>query len=196
MNGIPWSATEHHQLEQLVGDAPMRVVHYRYNRWAKEHGYIKRSLEAIGSRAKRAKLSLRAYGEMISANAVARVLGISEQRVPRWARLGLIEHKLLTFTYVTRSELRRLAQQRPELFAGIKRQRLYQLLEDEELAATIARNYPRNSSAAKRVRCVETGRVFRSILEAAAHVYVHRRAITIATTTGGTSAGYHWELLA
>ena len=45
----------------------------------------------------------------------------------------------------------------------------------------------------KAVRCVETGKVYRSQSEAARNNGVTQGAISLAMLNGGRSAGYHWE---
>jgi hypothetical protein len=193
--GHPWSADDLAQLEALVGDVPFSLVVRRFNRWAADNGRPARSEKAIASRCKRSGLPLRCHGDWLSLRGVAEILGCSRARVRAWVHRGWLRAHRITYVYVSRLDLRRLARFRPHLFAGIDRWRLFQLLEDEAMAETIARLYPRSGRAPKPTRCVETGRVWPTIQAAAKAVHVHRRAITIAVQCGGTCAGYHWELL-
>jgi PAS domain-containing protein len=83
------------------------------------------------------------------------------------------------FRYVSRAAWRRLARQRPQALGGFSADRLFQLLEDRELAEQVASRYPRPRGD-WRVRCVETGQVWPSAVKAAAELHVSQAAITLA----------------
>ncbi len=50
-------------------------------------------------------------------------------------------------------------------------------------------------AVSKRVRCVETGAVYRSVQGAADAVSRSRASLSAAVKRGGTCAGFHWELV-
>lgn len=197
MNGTPWSAEEYLRLEILVGDAPAAVAHKRYLDWARLNGYPERSQASFEQTAKRLGLQLRSTGELLPLARAAAIAGFSRGRVAGWVSRGLLPTRRHgRNVYVSRLALRRLARKMPWLFGGTEQWHLFQLLEDEALATSIAEQYPRTLSARKRARCVERGVIYPSIVAAAKAHYVHRRAITWAASKGCRAAGYHWELVA
>jgi len=77
-------------------------------------------------------------------------------------------------------------------------QLIYIALESESLVEFITTNYPNRSrgiTPPKRVRCVETGRVYNSYAEAAKDNYVTRSGIYKAVRKGQKANGYHFELV-
>lgn len=201
MRGIPWSPTELAWLEDLAGNVPPAALASRYNRLAVSHGFSRRTPEAIESRARRSQLTIAAIGDWITTGLTAKLLGFSgasNNPVNLW-----VERKYITArrfspaisapSYIRRCDLRALARERPELFAGIEEPRLIQVLEDEALATEIAQNHRRRKARPRPVRCVETGTVYPTVRAAARQIYVTPRAITWAIDTGNRAAGHHWQ---
>jgi hypothetical protein len=83
------------------------------------------------------------------------------------------------FRYISRTSWRRLARERPQALGGFDADRLFQLLEDRELAEEVASRFPRPRGD-WRVRCVETGQVWPSAVAAAQELHVAQTTITLA----------------
>jgi len=86
-----------------------------------------------------------------------------------------------------------MAQTHPHAYAGISWERLFSILEDADLARSIAAEYTRLHGHPHAVRCVETNRVYRSIKDAAAHAYCHSKTIREALRNGRPLFGKRWE---
>lgn len=201
MRGIPWTPTELLWLEELAGNVPPPALPTRYNGLAVSNGYPRRTPEAIESRVRRSQLTTSAIGNWITTGLAAKLLGFSgasNNPINLWVERGYLKARRFgsgfsSPTYIRRCDLRALARERPELFAGIEEPRLIQVLEDEALAAEIAQNHPRRKARPRPVRCVETGKVYPTVRAAARQIYVTPRAITWAIETGNRAAGRHWQ---
>ncbi len=192
-----WGPAETDRLDYLAGNVPFPLIPAAYNEWAVKHEHPKRSANAIHQRARRQRLTTRVFGDWLTTGVIAKTLGVANSMPRRWIRgEGLpakqLHHGAWRPWYVRRCDLVALARRRPELFGGIGRGRLAQLLENEQLADAIAAAHTRRANTPKRVRCVESGRVFVSIRDAARTVFVSRQLIQIAIRTGARAAGYHW----
>ena len=89
---------------------------------------------------------------------------------PRW--IGKIR-------YIERRAWRRLAREMPRILGGFSVDALFALLEDRELAESVASQY-RRPCGDWRVRCVETGRIYPSCGAAAAAHHVTQQCISLA----------------
>jgi hypothetical protein len=83
------------------------------------------------------------------------------------------------FFYIERRAWRRLAREMPRVLGGFPADRLFLLLEDRELADTIAARYSRPMGD-WRIRCVETGRIYPSCGHAAREHHVTQACISLA----------------
>lgn len=197
LNGIEWSQEERAALEAIAGNVLPRRIYDAYSRWAKKNGYPYRTRYAITSALSRRKISRIAEGDWVSSSYIASVLGISIDVPQRWAERNLIEsYKNSGRTsrrYFRRSDLVGFAKRNPELLGGISSERLFTLLEDENLAELIARNFPKRRGSGTMVLAVESGQVYESVSAAAREVFATHQGIQSAMRTGGTCAGYHWK---
>ena len=192
---IIWSQRELEQLEAMAGNLP-RVELFRYYRgWAKVEGLPQRTDVGIEAAANRHGIPLQVCGNVLTAHAIAEILGVPHIRVDRWLRGGLVRYRQHgSVRYVDRRAMVAFARVHPQRLAGISEERLKYLLENAKLAADIASNYAGRSSKLQPVECVETGRRFPSVSEAARASFVSRsgiiRAVQVRTAT---AAGYHWR---
>jgi hypothetical protein len=192
---IIWRQRELDQLEAMAGDLP-RIELFRYYRgWAKTNGLPYRTNTAIEATANRHGIPLLARGNVLTAHAVAEILGVPHIRVDRWLRRDLVPFRQYgPVRYLNRRALVAFARVEPHRFAGIDEARLNCLLENEELAAEIASTYSGRSSRLHPVECVETGRRFPSVSEAARATFISRSVIVRALRVkAATAAGYHWR---
>lgn len=193
-----WSQAELDALVQLAIDVPTDRIPAAYLKWAAAEGFPMRSHAAVRSRLNRSRVIDKASGDWVSAGYICRVLGVGKDTTQRWTnRYGIPCHQDgRRRRYFLRSDLRRVARERPEIFGGIAADRLFLLLEDRKLADHIAAHFTRRGRDPRPVRAVETGWRYPSIGAAAARVHVARQAIQYAIRTGGTAAGHHWTFAA
>lgn len=190
-----WSAAELEALEDIATNQPSDLLTRRYNHWAAQNGYVQRTEHALRTKCSRRGIVCRPVGEWVSAGFVRDVLGIGNDTPQRWTeRQWVTAHRdprgRRTFR---RTDLIRMAKERPAAFGGINPDRLFLLLEDRRLCNHIAKRFPRRAMDPRPVRAIETGWHYPSVRAAAARVYITRQAIQEAIRTGGTAAGYHWS---
>lgn len=195
---IPWSAAEQAHLESLAGDQPWPVLRQSYNRWAALNGYPARTDMALIQRCERLGLSRVAISSYLSAGTIRRELGLGWNTVDRWLQSGhLAFTKSGRKRYIHRPDLQAFARQNPAPFAGHPRQVLLALLDDIELADQLSK-MPRQwrPGLRRRVRCVETRRVYSSVGEAAAANHLDSSTVSLAVRgKRATAGGHHWEYL-
>jgi len=184
-----WSAEEAAFLAELVGDQPLACVAVAYRREARRRGWPLRTVQAIKDRARRQgqHVGCRA-GEWLTTGGAAELLGVPLKRITYWlerpAKAAALQAKRVGGNwFISRAGFRRLARRMPETFGGIDRARLLALFEDVELAEQVAARYPMGRTD-YRVRCVETGRVWRSCAAAGRHYHVSARAMAEAIQRG------------
>jgi hypothetical protein len=123
-------------------------------------------------------------GECLTSGGIAEILGCPQSRVNAWlrrsaARAVLQPRKAGSFWYIERRALRRLAREMPQVLGGFGVDALFQLLEDRELAEEVCRQCPSHWGD-KRIRCIETGRVWPSCSAAAEALHVDYTTISLA----------------
>lgn len=194
-----WSTAEIGQLEALAGDQPFPELYKSYNDWAvrQRPPLPRRTKDAILQQARKRRISLRCCGEKMTIADVAAILGISNHRVRRWIRLGLVPAKRYCWVYISRKDLVAMAKAHPQELHSISRERLYQLLESEDLAdhIVISARGKRDPSGPRPVRCVETGHQWPSISAASRAIYCDSGSISKAVRRGWAVAGRHWEFV-
>ena len=183
--GPYWSLPEATYLDQLVGDLPFPELVERYQRHAVRHGWPSRSASAIQQRLRRTRQSGRArMGACLTTGGIADILGCPKSRTNAWLRRPAVRAVLRPrrvggFWYIERAALRRLAREMPQVLGGFGADALFLLLENRDLAEDVARQCP-GYWGDKRIRCIETGRVYGSCSEAAEHLHVDYSTISLA----------------
>jgi hypothetical protein len=202
MAGYVWTKEELYILQSCVGEVPWPMVTARYNYEATQHGYAKRTWAAIKHKCDHLKLSRTCIGEWIKATTVSEMLNVSTSTVARWIHGGKLEARQFktgkkgsTF-YIKRLWLRRFAKENPRLFGGLDFYTLHSLLDNELLAKElVAMLMPANTMQTP-VLCVETGKRFESLSEAATATFISRWRINYAIKNPSKMAGgYHWQKL-
>ena len=180
-----WLPPEADLLESLAGDTPFPDVVRLMQREGKLRGWPPRSARAIQTRLLRTGHSARIRdGQYVTSGGVGLILGCPADRVVGWmarpeVRRILEPRRIGAVLYVDRSGWRRLARQQPRILGGFPVERLYALLEDQELAERVAAAYPRQVGDYS-IRCLETGQVWASSATAAAELHVTGSAIRLA----------------
>ena len=180
-----WSRDEIELLEQLAGDVPFPELLRKLHREAAVHGWPLRTRKAVLM--KLSTLGHRAMarqGAVLTTGGAAELLGCAATRVEAWLRRQRVVEVLQPRwvgqrRYIDRRSWRRLARELPEVLGGFSADALFLLLEDRELAESVAAAHPRPLGD-WRVRCVETGRVYQSCGAAAAEHHVTQACISLA----------------
>jgi hypothetical protein len=180
-----WLPEETEYLERLAGDVPFPELLTRMRRRATVMGWPRRSEKAILLRIKRAGLQATARtGAVLTTGGVAEILGCPGTRAETWLRRPRVTAILQPRwvgrqRYLEREAWRRLAREMPQILGGFDVDALFALLEDRELAESVATRY-RRPCGDWRVRCVETGRIYSSCGAAAAAHHVTQACISLA----------------
>ena len=195
MKIIRWSAVELEALEDLAGNVPSDRLPEDFRQWAMQHGYPPRTTYAIRTMLNRMGLTSKSIGDWVSIGVVCDLLGVGRDTPTRWVERQWVDsyRNSRNWRYFCRSDLRRMARERPAVFGGIAPERLYLLLEDRQLSESIAQRFTRRAMQPRPICALETGWRYPSIRAAAARVYCSRQAIQYAIRSGGTAAGYHWN---
>lgn len=192
-----WTAAELDKLEELVGQTTFESVCYRWNYWASREGLPPRSTHSLARKARKMGWTRFAWGDLVLTGDVARLLGKHRSTVQEWVRQGWItRHGSGRASALSRLELRQLARRKPQVFGGVPRGALVQLLELEELADWILEQAPKRWQSCRnshRVRWVDRGLVFNSYGEAGRAAHVNGKAIRNAIAEGRLVCGMRFE---
>ena len=186
-----WAPPEAEYLDRLVGDLPFPELVARFHRQAKRQGWPHRTERAILARLRRTgQRASGRCGAYLTTGAAAELLGCPGTRVEAWLRQRRVRDILQPIwagktRYIERKAWRRLARERPQVLGGFPADALFLLLEDRELAEHIAATWPRPLGD-WRVRCVETGRIYRSCGAVAEAHHVTQACISLAIRRGVT----------
>lgn len=196
-----WKPEEVKLLREIAETLPTAQLVRVFNRQNGLLGNPKRSAQSIKLKINELGMSLRAQC-VFNASSLARTIGVSSDAVRHWIKIGLKSTRQNEVAnsphYISPAALRRFARKRPELFGGLNRIDLYIVLEDEKLVDFILANYPNRNkplTPPNRVRCIETGRIYRSYKEAGKAVFVSRSGIFKSIKFGIAANGYHFELV-
>lgn len=156
-----------------------------------------RSRHVILNVCPRRKISRKAECNFLTSGEIARILDVKIDVPQRWAERNYVptvhNGKQRYNRYFRRSDLVEMAKKSPDLLGGIDRDRLFMLLEDVDLADSIAARFPRRKGPGTMIQAVESGRIFPSFKAAARELHVSSQGIHSAMRINGTCAGYHWR---
>ena len=193
------SKEEAKKLEELIGDYPKRLVVKMYNQWAAANGYPTRSARSIEHRASRMNESMIPVGKWLRIADIARMLGIGQTTIRSWSKTGDIAFSKFggdtSALHAKRKDVIRFLRKNPQRVAGCKYEDLISVVEDPILAKEISQKYGQRIGIRRRIRCVENGRIYDTVVDAAKHNFVSVQRVHDALRHGGTAAGYHWEAL-
>lgn len=200
-----WSDSEIEFLTKYAESAPFHRLVRAYKIWATQHNYPFRSNNSIGHKLRRLGYRTKPQIEYFTFQRLSEILGISKWTIAGWKRLTkkplqTYQHngKRFAFNYVSRLDFIRFAQCHPECLGGVNETGLQIMLEDSRKAKDILRQYPKRRDPlikAKRVRCIETGKIYKSLGAAARDVHVVRQGISRAIRCGHAANGFHFELI-
>ena len=194
-----WTDPEVERLLELVGETPFVQVCREWNRWANKEGIPNRSPQSIRKKLTCMGESTVCLGRWVRLGDAARLLGKDRSTIQKWALDGLVNrYRAGSQSCILRADLRRLARERPRLFAGCDRRGLVQLLQDEDLADDILAAYPQryqSSINGKRVLWVDRMQTFPSYAAAGRAAHVCSKAIRLGVIEGRPVCGYRFVLL-
>jgi hypothetical protein len=199
MGGKVWSSEELATLELLAGDVPWPALPDTYWNTVRQHGYPRRTATALRRKCNDLGLQRAAIGRWVNAGLICQLMEISYEAIQTWMRNGLIEGKRFGDTqghryYFKRCDLRALAGTHPHLFGGLSSAALTQLFDDPKLAKRVAELGLPKHQQRRPVLCVETGKVYPSLSEAARAVFVTPKCISCALDKPDkTSASFTWR---
>lgn len=208
--GRRYSPDEIENLERLVGEIPLGLLVRRHNAWAQQNGYPARTERAVHQFLKQRGLAIEPIGEFVRTSAILDALRCSQNVVEGWVARGWIvpvrarsrptrnvppDRRGPPRRSFRRADLRAMARDRPEAFAGARRGALFVLLEDEELADSIARRFPTRPcclNAQRPVMNLETRERYASIRAAARATGLHPTLIRASIVKGHRAKGTRW----
>jgi len=193
---VRWQDDELEQLIGMAGDLPLPVLLKSFAATGSRAGWPPRTKGAVLTKLSGLHITMVPCGRWM------RVCGLTAIGIPAHVAKGWLEEGVLPSTrfggrrrYFQRSAVVALAQREPWRFAGIRAADLFLVLEDQELADSIALEHPKRLGP-RPVLCVDTGRRFPSITAAARGVYCTAANIRHALRTpGATACGYRWRRL-
>lgn len=195
-----WTPEELDKLEEVMGQTTFGNACERWNRWAKQHGFAARSIQSLRKKANEQGWSGFAWGDQVLIGTVAKLLGKHRSTIQQWVRHGWVTRQGGgRASAISRLELRRLARDKPQLFGGVPRPDLVQLLELEDLADWILEQAPRRWQSSRnvhRIRWVERGLVFAGYAAAGKAAHIDSKAIRQGVKQGRPVCGWRFERVA
>lgn len=196
-----WTETELVCLQVVCGDRPWPLAVQAYNNWAVQSGYPKRTSLALERKAQALGVYRKSEGQYITAGAISEILGLDRATPLRWIKRGLLPSwrngtGRAYAHYVSRADLRHLAREQPAFFRRYEYSRLVMLFDAPAVADYVYEVCPSNVIVRGRkrpVECVETGRRYESIKEAARAAYVTSSRLWSVLDTNETANGLHWR---
>ena len=199
-NRRSWSEAEIAILKDKAETMPSKQLVRAFNNATVQLGNPKRTQKSISIKLFELGFSLQTKHQVYTTGAIARHLGLSSNTVRGWLRMGLESYKqtnnINSPFFITTRSLRRFARKKPHFFGGIPHIDLFLLLEDEQLVEHIVKTYPKRNSCItppQPVRCIETGVIYNSYVEAAKAIYVSNYAIYQAIKFNRPVIGLHFE---
>ena len=175
MKGKLWRKAQEQFLRQFGGTKPIDLLYIQFKKFNTENDLPQKSFRAFRSKLHRMNVSQRASSDYVGMQELADLMGRSRSAIERYIRKGLpIMHRTPGNVYTTYEEIYKFAKKYPMYFGGISQERLLRILGDEKLARKIIREFPTDANTAKPIPviCVETGVVYRSMVEAAERHFV------------------------
>lgn len=200
MAGYHWQREELDYLRDLVGDYPMSFIVEDFNAWAARRGRPQRSKASI---ARQLMVVLKAsslpteHAEWLTTRDLAKHLGRCHEAIGIWIRRGFFNpshvYKDGHGWFVSRDGLRHLAFTKPHTLKTLTREKLLELLEDEELADFVFAAEVRSRPARVPLACIETGEHYPSLLAAAKALGTVPSNISQSIKLGRPAKGFHFR---
>lgn len=181
---------------------PLEILVRTFNVQNTNQGFAERSAHSIKNKLSHLGYLYEPTYKYLSTHDLAKTLGVTKNVIKYWIARGLRGTKNRAVKgspqYFTPENVRKFAREHMAYFGGFKRINLFFVFEDEELVDEILNQYPKRyvpTCQPKRVRCVETGQIYRSQTAAARAVFVTTTAVSRAIRRGHRAGGYHFVRL-
>jgi hypothetical protein len=190
--GQLWPTESEAWLEKKVGTMPLGDLATAYNREAIKQKWPERTQMAIKMKLIRLGWSVRPTEDNLSRGELAKILGISRDRVKRWTMTGLPYRRLSRSTTAIRArDVRAYLLSKPHLAADIPEANLAWLI-GEDAAHQICSAEHSLKGRPRPVVNLTTGHTYPGIKAAARVHYLSHSSIRKAILRGGLSGDYEW----
>ena len=181
-NKIFWTPEEKQFLHDHANELPLPLFYEVFKRHATISGWPPRTFNGFCQHLAKLGYTAEPMTTMMSCSRLAKVIGVSPYTVSNWPHQGLkIRYRTKDGTrYFNVNDVRKFAKARPQNFGGLKYEGLYALFGDEELCRHILLNYPKRHriiAQPRRVLCVTTNKVYKSLADAAKDTYLHKTSV-------------------
>jgi hypothetical protein len=189
-----WEREAVDYLESISGTAPPQILIKRFNARAKRKGWHTRTEKALIIRLKRIGASRKASVDGWTMRELGRILGIHHDRFRLWLKKGLRSQKVShSLRSISKANLKIFATEHPEYFAGIERDRLLYILEDERIIDQISALKPSTAKHPVKVKRLDTGEVYPSIKAASRACFLHPKTIRDAIKENKLAGGIKFQ---
>jgi hypothetical protein len=199
-NRAPWSAEDVQFLSSIAETLPIKRLHNVFNSVASRHNRPQRSINAIKSKLATLGYSIDPRIGYFTLSSLGRVLDCHPSTIRHWCKIGLEytqkSKRPGSLIHIQINDLKAFARKRPELFGGFDRVNLFIALEDIKLVERILEQHPkRNRGIRPRqpVRCIETGKVYSSYIDAGKDYFISSNGIYKAVLRKSPVNGHHFE---
>jgi hypothetical protein len=175
-----WRKAQEQFLRQFGGTKPIDLLYSQFKKFNSENGLPQKSFRVFRNKLNNMNLSQLDGSDYVGIQELADLMGRSRTAIGLYIKKGLpIVHRYSRNAYTTYDEIYKFAKKYPKYFGGITQERLVRILGDEQLARKIIQEFPTDANSAKPVPviCVETGVVYRSMIQAAEEHFVTAEAL-------------------
>lgn len=187
-------------LSSVAETMPIDRLHNMFNSVASRYNRPQRSLNAIKTKLATLGYSVDPRVGYFTLSSLGRVLDCHPSTIGHWCKIGLDYtqncKKPGSLIHISINDLKAFARKRPELFGGFDRINLFLVLEDSKLVERILEKHPtrnRGIRAPQPVRCIETGKVYKSYVEAGKDYFITPNGLYKAIIRKAPVNGHHFE---
>jgi hypothetical protein len=199
-NRAYWSKEDVQFLCSVAETMPIERLHNMFNSVASRYNRPQRSINAIKTKLATLGYSVDPRVGYFTLSSLGRVLDCHPSTISYWCKIGL-EHtqkckKPGGLVHIKIDDLKAFARKRPELFGGFDRINLFLVLEDSKLVERILEKHPtrnRGIRPPQPVRCIETGKVYSSYIDAGKDYFISSNGIYKAVLRKSPVNGHHFE---
>jgi hypothetical protein len=199
-NRARWSPEDVQFLSSIAETLPIKRLHNVFNAVASRHKRPLRSINAIKSKLAALGYSIDPRIGYFTLSSLGRVLDCHPSTIRHWCKVGLEYTQKSkqpgSLVHIQINDLKAFARKRPELFGGFDRINLFIALEDTKLVERILEQHPtrnRGIRAPQPVRCIETGKVYNSYIDAGKDYFISSNGIYKAVLRKSPVNGHHFE---
>jgi hypothetical protein len=184
-----WQKDELQYLDRILHSYSFPQLVEKMQIWQKNHQLPVRSIDAIRQKAYKLGRKPEFQEDYLSKAQLARILDVPIHRVQLWIHRGLPKTQKHRNREVSISiaDFKQWARSSADYLYGIERDRLSYLLSDKTIDLI-----PLESPFCRRVKCLDNGRTFATVAEAARAIGVNKVTLARAIEAGRCCGGYGW----